>query len=345
MADFTKLSTSLDFVSKLPDRPSYAEGYTAEKVKNTFDRAGSEIQSYINGTLLAELSSSVPGDSASEKIGARPIAGVNGNTVFAQLSHIAAMISDAVAGTIPDNTVTAEKLHVSLRDKIDLVSLKEQVFTLPGQYTFVCPRTGDYLVTLCGGGAAGSMASPDQETPDLTHYGFGGASGAYLEAKVHLEAGDTVAVKVGKGGVAAPPVAVGEVFFATHLYNTEARGESSSFGDLSAGGGMGYEPTRPGGGVLGEGITFSRLGRAQPSLYPTHDGLDSHIGNGGRRVLGVESDSLCTPAGVGGGGYGYIYSDAPYNGGLANFDDRKYYLNKTAGDGGDGYVSVRYLDV
>ena len=48
----------MEIISKLSDLPNDTDGLTAAELKARFDRAGTLLKAYINGTLLAELSGS-----------------------------------------------------------------------------------------------------------------------------------------------------------------------------------------------------------------------------------------------------------------------------------------------
>lgn len=52
----TKLTTDLDIIQALSDKPNEIEGLTADQLKEKFDTAGNEIKNYINDTLTEEVS-------------------------------------------------------------------------------------------------------------------------------------------------------------------------------------------------------------------------------------------------------------------------------------------------
>lgn len=51
----TKLTTNLNNIQSLHDRPNSADGLTSDQLKAKFDQAGNDIKAYINNTLTAEL--------------------------------------------------------------------------------------------------------------------------------------------------------------------------------------------------------------------------------------------------------------------------------------------------
>lgn len=55
----TKLTTNLNNIQALHDRPNTSDGLTSDELKERFDRAGNDIKSYINNTLTEELDSAI----------------------------------------------------------------------------------------------------------------------------------------------------------------------------------------------------------------------------------------------------------------------------------------------
>ena len=55
----TKLTTNLNNIQALHDKPNTADGLTADQLKEKFDKAGNDIKSYINNTLTEELDATV----------------------------------------------------------------------------------------------------------------------------------------------------------------------------------------------------------------------------------------------------------------------------------------------
>ena len=51
----TKLTTNLNNIQALHDKPNTADGLTADGLKEKFDQAGNDIKDYINNTLTPEL--------------------------------------------------------------------------------------------------------------------------------------------------------------------------------------------------------------------------------------------------------------------------------------------------
>lgn len=55
----TKLTTNLNNIQALHDRPNVTDGLTADELKERFDKAGNDIKDYINNTLTEELDDSI----------------------------------------------------------------------------------------------------------------------------------------------------------------------------------------------------------------------------------------------------------------------------------------------
>lgn len=53
--EITKLGADLDIIAKLDDEPNDVGGLTSAQLKETFDKAGNTIKTYINETLIPEL--------------------------------------------------------------------------------------------------------------------------------------------------------------------------------------------------------------------------------------------------------------------------------------------------
>lgn len=117
----SQLTTDLNIIQALPNQPNSNDGLTPAELKAEFDEAGNVIKLFINGTLISELSSVVPGSSGADHIGSAPILGVTGATVFSQLSNIYSQLSGIVLGQIPDNTITPIKLTFDPATKLDSV--------------------------------------------------------------------------------------------------------------------------------------------------------------------------------------------------------------------------------
>jgi hypothetical protein len=100
-----KLTTNLNNVQALDDEPNDVTGLLPEQVKAVFDKAPNDIKTYING-LVDILNSVTLGSSGSENISSAPIAGITGNTVYAQISQLLSVAQQAQAGTMLPGIIT-----------------------------------------------------------------------------------------------------------------------------------------------------------------------------------------------------------------------------------------------
>ncbi len=64
----TKLTTNLNNIQALHDRPNTSDGLTADELKERFDRAGNDIKSYINNTLTDEIDTALANTSSTTYI-------------------------------------------------------------------------------------------------------------------------------------------------------------------------------------------------------------------------------------------------------------------------------------
>jgi hypothetical protein len=53
--NITNLTANVNNIQALSDKPNTADGITAQQLKERFDKAGSDIKSYINNILITEL--------------------------------------------------------------------------------------------------------------------------------------------------------------------------------------------------------------------------------------------------------------------------------------------------
>lgn len=51
----TKMTEDVNNIQKLSDRPNEIDGLTSAELKERFDKAGADIQTYLNSTLTTEL--------------------------------------------------------------------------------------------------------------------------------------------------------------------------------------------------------------------------------------------------------------------------------------------------
>lgn len=109
---FTKLEGNsqhtqhgVDYVSELDNKPNDVGGLNPAQLKAVFDRAGMEIQAYLNNTLTAELEA----QGGAGNIGIQTIGTFAATTVQAALEALYSAITQAHEPV--DDSVTTAKLH------------------------------------------------------------------------------------------------------------------------------------------------------------------------------------------------------------------------------------------
>ena len=101
------LDADLSIIQKLDDEPNDVGGLTAGELKAKFDQAGLTIQDYVNQTLIPDLKAgNLPFDQTPE---------VPAATVQGAIENVQTQIAQVVTGTIPDGSITPEKLTGAAR--------------------------------------------------------------------------------------------------------------------------------------------------------------------------------------------------------------------------------------
>ncbi len=346
---FNRMEDALDFISRLPDRPSLSEGYTPEKIKAEFDKGVQALKEYINEDLLRQLEANGAGSSAAERLGSATIRGLKGKNVYDQLAALKELadtlredLNSAVTGAIPDGSLGEEKLTSPLRD---LLHAKEShgfrcvSYTQRGAYTFITPRAGLYRIRLVGGGGAGTLINPLAQ-PVGSYDCHGGASGACGEFFRYMEKGARMSMVIGQGAFPRREITLGQVLdtqemeeghFEWLMLSQEGGSTEIYFTNdirVVAEGG-----SREGGPV---GVRTYELGDTPVMCYSgAHQnpwgqeriamGADSLLGQGGRRGKAP---------GNGGGG----------EGGRIRFEtETRFVVEKLPTAGGDGAVFIEYI--
>lgn len=160
-------------VGDLPDRPSPT--FSAAEIKAQLDSSPEELRLSLNG-LIDDLTSSSPGASGSDQVGAAPIGGLSGTTVYTQLLAIKALLD----GATNQNAFSA--------------------VAVPGQSTVIADAIADTL-TLVGGTGIAITTVPGTDTVTFTATGVS-VPGAH--ASSHVTGGTDVipsAVANGNAGL------------------------------------------------------------------------------------------------------------------------------------------------
>lgn len=105
-----EMKEDLANIGKVPDTPRPFNGWETQKFKNEFDKAGIEIQTYINTVLIPSI--------VAGRIPFNPSTGIPASDIQAAVEIVQKQIADAVAGTIPNGSVTVEKLSTALLKRV-----------------------------------------------------------------------------------------------------------------------------------------------------------------------------------------------------------------------------------
>lgn len=107
-----KLTTDLNIIQALDDRPNANTGLTPEEVKAKFDEAVNIIKTFINNTLTAELEAKILGNAGADAVGCDRIYvdGISTETVRGQLEKLKLEIEGVSQGAVPDGSITDLKL-------------------------------------------------------------------------------------------------------------------------------------------------------------------------------------------------------------------------------------------
>ncbi len=104
------LTADLAVIQKLADLPNSTDGLTAQELKARFDRAGLEIQTWINESLVPALQA--------QNIPFAASAQINAANVQDAIAAVQGQIRDAATGTIVNGSVTKEKLASDLLARV-----------------------------------------------------------------------------------------------------------------------------------------------------------------------------------------------------------------------------------
>lgn len=100
-----RLTTDLQVISKLDDRPNDTNGLTAAGLKAKFDESGGDIKTYINDTMLPFLESA----SAATEIGV-DLSDENVDNVQDAFEKVFTDMQGITQGAVADGSITAAKL-------------------------------------------------------------------------------------------------------------------------------------------------------------------------------------------------------------------------------------------
>jgi parallel beta-helix repeat protein len=218
---FSKLTTDVNNVQALADRPNSNNGLTADELKVVFDKAGSDIKDFINNTLTPELDSN-----SGLNLGIINVRsyGVKGDGVTDDTTNLNTAISGGGVVVIPEGTYMINAV-TDIRDNpttggivipsntILFISPKAVLKAITNdseQYGIVRVKDSEN-VRICGGGTI--------QGERTTHTGVGGEfghgvmiNGAHNVVIEDLTIkdcwGDGIFFGAGTGSLGSPPVNV-----------------------------------------------------------------------------------------------------------------------------------------
>lgn len=101
-----KMTDDLKIIQKLSDLPNATDGLTAEELKAKFDEAAGLIKEYINEKLIPAI--------IAKNVGFSAVEGVKANDVQSAIVEVQKQVKDAASGTLPNGSVTKEKIASDL---------------------------------------------------------------------------------------------------------------------------------------------------------------------------------------------------------------------------------------
>lgn len=113
---FTKITdAAVRVIRNLPNRPTGTGRMSAAALKAAFDQAAESIKRYVN-SLIDELQAAT----AAGQIGFARSAAVPADTVQDAVENVQGQIAGVSQGAIPNNSITAEKMHAGAIEWIDV---------------------------------------------------------------------------------------------------------------------------------------------------------------------------------------------------------------------------------
>lgn len=105
-----KFTGNVKVHENLPDQPNDIDGYSAEQMKELFDRPGVLIKQWLNEVLLPGLKAS--------NLAFSPVSGINAQTIQEAIENVQRQAAEAVSGSIPEASISREKLTAELLSRI-----------------------------------------------------------------------------------------------------------------------------------------------------------------------------------------------------------------------------------
>lgn len=240
---FTRMTASVENVSALANKPN-VEGtppLNPDQLKAVFDKAGVDIQDYINNTLIDEME-----DDGAENIGVTEITGVTGDTVQEVLEDLKVQLDGISEGFVSDGSITAQKLADLAVTSAKLALLAVQTGNLADAAVTAAKLATDAVETAKI--KDGNVTTAKLAAAAVTHEKLGQnaveagniKNGAVTEDKIAANAvtfGKIANGAVGNAKLAASAVTNSKTDFSSGLYVGDLKFYGTCFGDSLPGSG------------------------------------------------------------------------------------------------------------
>lgn len=123
----TTVAKEMAIIAALADLPNATDGLTAAQLKAKFDEGGLALKTYINGTLIPALESTIDGASGADQIGATDVTGLTGATVQTLIESLKTYVDTGLASNAAgDHTGTWQgyspsQVDQTLRDQVEVL--------------------------------------------------------------------------------------------------------------------------------------------------------------------------------------------------------------------------------
>lgn len=344
-----RFNENVENISELADRPNDTNGLTAAELKARFDKAGKDIVTFINNTLIPYLE----GTSAASEVGISPIVGLESTNVQAALEELKIRIDDVE--TIARGNRRSPAFSVvggtyAYREQADGDTNNWELALLSGTRAKInfARTTGPIDVFMIGGGNPGYQGSVKD---NVVRGGKGGQSGGRVTRR-NMEVEEGVDYSFTVGGSGASTFIFGQstmngqetsggagasVEIAYHPPVTQA--EEGSNGEYAFGAetsllfsGRRYGASGGGGGIgVSETVSYEIPGEGSRQtemsvLLPGQGGGVTGGGSGGNNVTAAVSGTSNTGSGGGGAFLGTDHGRNTYG---------------SVGAGGSGIIIIR----
>lgn len=194
-----RMTASTDNIQALADRPNDQNGMSAAELKAAFDKAGDDIKSYINNTLIPYLE----GTDAANGIGIDTISSLTAENVQDALAELAEQIADLreeihSSETAPVFSVTGGQYRYQESPAAGGVNWELALLSGTNATIRFTKMPTNIDVFLVGGGSNGGLGHIDSRYEYGGDGGLGG--GVVMNSNVHIEANTDYSFTVGRSG-------------------------------------------------------------------------------------------------------------------------------------------------